>query len=26
VMGEIVSENRELVGKPNGRFVPVKKT
>jgi len=26
VMGEIVSENRELVGKPNGRFVPVKKS
>jgi dihydropyrimidinase len=26
VMGKIVSENRELVGKPNGRFVPVKKT
>ena len=26
VMGEIVSENRELVGKPNGRFVPVQKT
>jgi dihydropyrimidinase len=26
VMGEIVSENRELVGNPNGRFVPVKKT
>jgi len=26
VMGEIVAENRELVGKPNGRFVPVKKS
>jgi dihydropyrimidinase/dihydroorotase len=26
VMGEIMAENRELVGKPNGRFVPVKKT
>ena len=26
VLGEIMAENRELVGKPNGRFVPVKKT
>jgi len=26
VMGEIVSENRELVGQPKGRFVPVKKS
>jgi len=25
VNGEIMAENRELVGKPNGRFVPVKK-
>jgi len=25
VMGEIMAEGRELVGKPNGRFVPVKK-
>jgi dihydropyrimidinase len=25
VMGEIVAENRELVGKPSGRFAPVKK-
>jgi dihydroorotase-like cyclic amidohydrolase len=26
VLGEIMAEHRELVGKPNGRFVPVKKT
>ncbi|MGD0627518.1 MAG: amidohydrolase family protein [Thermodesulfobacteriota bacterium] len=26
VMGEIMAENRQLVGKPNGRFVPVKKS
>ena len=26
VMGEIVAENRELVGKPKGCFVPVRKT
>jgi len=25
VNGEIMAENRELVGKPNGRFVPVKR-
>jgi dihydropyrimidinase/dihydroorotase len=26
VMGEIMAEGRELVGKPNGRFAPVKKS
>ena len=25
VRGEIAAEGRELVGKPNGRFVPVKR-
>jgi dihydroorotase-like cyclic amidohydrolase len=25
VMGKLVAENRQLTGKPNGRFVPVAK-